>query len=204
MLINFRKIIIPAFIRNLKKSERGTILIEFAYVFPITLTLLLGGFETFRLLMAHRKTNMTVMSVGNLVTQNKELDSGEIQNIFDAVENIMKPLQLTTDGQIFISYVTGTAGGNVISLQCSGTVNASIASQIGTEGNTADLNSLPGNFSIAETETVIISEVVYRYEPIIINLSNWMQNSMFATHNVYQVAVQKPRYETIDFSSGCP
>ncbi len=204
MLIDFRKIIIPAFIRNLKKSERGTILIEFAYVFPITLILLLGGFETFRLLMAHRKTNMTVMSVGNLVSQNKELDSGEIQNIFDAVENIMKPLQLTTDGQIFISYVTGTAGGNVISLQCSGTVNASIASQIGTEGNTADLDSLPGSFTIAETETVVVSEVVYQYEPIIINLSNWLQNSMFATHNVYQVAVQKPRYETIDFSNGCP
>ncbi len=204
MLINFRKIIIPAFIRNLKKSEKGTILIEFAYVFPITLTLLLGGFETFRLLMAHRKTNMTVMSVGSLVTQNKELDSGEIQNIFDAVENIMKPLQLTTDGQIFISYVTGTAGGNVISLQCTGTVNAAIASQIGNQGDTADLASLPGNFSIAETETVVVSEVVYRYEPIIINLSSWMQNSMFATHNVYQVAVQKPRYETIDFSSGCP
>ncbi len=204
MLINLRKIIIPRFIRNLKKSTKGTILIEFAYIFPIALILLMGGFETFRLLMAHRKANTTVMSVGNLVSQNKKLDSAAVQNIFDAVENIMKPLELSEDGQIFMSYITGTAGGNNIDLQCKGTANASLASKIGAEGDEADLTSIPGNFTIADTETVVISEVVYRYEPMVMNLSGLLHNTIFASHDIYHVSVQKPRYATIEFSEGCP
>lgn len=204
MLIQLRKLIIPRFIQTLKKSEKGAIMIEFALTFPITLLLLLGGFETFRLLMAHRKSNMTVTSVSNLVSQNKNLSSGAIQNIFDAVENIMKPLTLDQNGQIFISYITGTAGGNVINLQCTGTANTSLTSRLGAQGAQADLGTLPGNFSIAEFETVVVSEVIYRYEPIFVQLSSWQQNNMFATQDIYQAAVQKPRYGSINFDSGCP
>ena len=204
MLVKMRKKILPAFIRNLKKSDKGTILIEFAYLFPIVMLLSLGGFETFRLLMAHRKANMTVTSVGNLVSQNKALNSGAIQNIFDAVTNIMNPLELSTDGQIFISYVTGTSDGNTIELQCKGTNNSGLVSKIGTEENEADLTRLPGSFSISENETVVISEIIYRYEPIIIDLSYWLHNSMFDSHDVYHVAVQKPRFTTIAFNDGCP
>lgn len=205
MLINLRNRIIPPFIRKLGKSQKGTILIEFAFVFPVTLLLLMGGFETFRLLMAHRKTNMTVMSVGNLISQNKNLDSSAIQNIFDAIENIMKPLELNTDGQVFVSYITGTAGGdNIINLQCKVTQNGALASRIGIEGEPADLDLLPGNFTIDEFETVVISEVVYRYEPLFLNLSNWMNSSIFASQNVYHVSVQKPRFGDINFTDGCP
>jgi len=197
-------LVIPSFIRNLRKSEKGTILIEFAFVFPVVLLLLLGGFETFRLLMANRKSNMTVTSVGSLVSQNKTLTSGGIRDIFDAVGNIMKPLSLGSDGQIFVSYVTGSAGGNIIDIQCKGTSNSSLTSRIGTQGGQANLTGIPGNFTIAPAETVIISEIVYHYQPIFINLSNWLSLGMFAAHDVYQVAVQKPRYNTITFSDGCP
>jgi len=203
MLIHLRKIIIPRFIRNLKKSTKGTILIEFAYIFPIALILLLAGFETFRLMMAHRKANTTVMSVGNLISQNKTLTIANVQNIFDAVENIMKPLELDTDGQIFVSYVIGTPGGNTINLQCTATANVGLASKIGAAGNPADLTRIPGNFTISDTEIVIVSEVYYRYEPMIINLSAWLHINMFAPHDVYHVAVQKPRFDTINFNA-CP
>ncbi|MCF6195553.1 MAG: pilus assembly protein [Emcibacter sp.] len=204
MLIQIRRLIIPRFIQTLKKSEKGAIMIEFALTFPVVLLLLLGGFETFRLLMAHRKSNMTVTSISNLVSQNKNLSSSAIQNIFDAVENIMKPLKLDQNGQIFISYVTGTAGGNIINLQCTGTANTSLTSKLGAQGAEADLAVLPGDFSIAEFETVVISEVIYRYEPVFVQLSSWQQNNMFASHDIYQAAVQKPRYGTIVFDSGCP
>lgn len=205
MLIRLRNYIIPGFIRNLKKSEKGTILIEFAFVFPVTMMLFMGGFETFRLLMAYRKTNMTVMSVGNLISQNKNLDSDGIENIFTAVKNIMEPLDLGTDGQVFVSYVTGIAGGdNIINLQCKGTQNASQASKIGIQGDSADLGQLPGNFTIDEFETVVISEVVYRYEPIFLNLSTWMKSSIFASQDVYNASVQKPRFTEINFINGCP
>lgn len=196
--------IIPSFIQKLRKSEKGTILIEFAFVFPVVLLLLLGGFETFRLLMANRKSSMTVATVGSLVSQNKTLTSGAIQDIFNAVENIMKPLSLGTDGQIFVSYVTGSAGGNTINIQCKGTANSALASKIGVQGGQANLTVIPGNFTIAPAETVIISEVIYHYQPIFVNLTNWLAKGMFATHDIYQVAVQKPRFNSIIFSDGCP
>lgn len=204
MLNHLKNIFSASFVKKLREAQKGTILIEFAFVFPVTLVLLLGGFETFRLLMAHRKANMTVMSVGNLISQNKTLTSDAINNIFDAVENIMQPLELKADGQIFISYITGTAGSNVINIQCKGTSNTAIASKIGTYNNAADLTRLPGTFTISEFETVVVSEVVYRYEPTFINLGTWLNNSMFDAHDVYHVAVQKPRYGEIKFASGCP
>ena len=203
MLVNLRKMIIPRFIRNLKRSQKGTIIIEFALTFPITLIMLLGGFETFRLLMAHRKTSMTVTSVSNLVSQNKALTSGGLKNIFDAVENIMTPLELDEKGQIFVSYITGTAGGNAIGLQCKGTANKAIASKLGKEGDKADLSRLPGNFTVAQGETVVISEVIYGYEPVFANLGFWKSN-IFSAQNVYQVSAQKPRYGTILFDSKDP
>lgn len=204
MLITLRKLIIPSFLRRLKKSEKGTILIEFAFVFPVVLLLLLGGFETFRLLMANRKSSMTVTSVGNLISQNEILSSGAIQDIFDAVINIMKPLSLGTDGQIFVSYVTGSDGGNTIERQCKGTANSALASRIGAAGGPANLTVIPGNFTIAPSETVVISEIVYHYQPVFINLSTWLSQGMFAAHDVYQVAVQKPRFDAITFTDGCP
>lgn len=204
MLIEFRKMIIPSFIRQLRQSEKGTILIEFAFVFPVTIMLLLGGFETFRLLMAERKANMTVMSVGNLISQNKILNSVAVQNIFDAVDNIMKPLELGTNGQIFVSYVTGTAAGNNIDLQCTATANTELASKLGVQNQQADLTQIAGNFTVDQYETVVISEVVYRYEPVFVNLGDWFGASMFATHDVYHIAVQKPRYGEVTFTDGCP
>ncbi|NOZ43167.1 MAG: hypothetical protein GXP02_08410 [Alphaproteobacteria bacterium] len=204
MLITGKKRLIPDFIRKLRKSQKGTILIEFAFVFPVVLLLLLGGFETFRLLMANRKSSMTVTSVSNLVSQNKTLTSGAIKNIFDAVDNIMKPLSLGTDGQIFVSYVTGTSGGNIIELQCKGTTNTTLTSKIGTAGGQANLAVIPGQFTLAPKETVVISEIIYHYQPVFIALGNLFSTGMFTTHDIYQVAVEKPRYKTITFTNGCP
>ncbi|PHZ84878.1 TadE/TadG family type IV pilus assembly protein [Paremcibacter congregatus] len=204
MLIHLRNLVIPRFMQRLRRSDKGTMLIEFAFLFPITLIMLLGGFETFRLLMAHRKANMTAMSIGNLISQNKVLSNAAVSNIFDAVDNIMQPLELKGNGQILVSYVIGTNTGTTITLQCRGTADTTYASKIGAVNNEADLARLPGNFTLAEFETVVVSEVVYRYKPVIINLSGWLNNSMFAAHDVYHVAVQKPRYGEVQFTSGCP
>jgi len=204
MMIHLKNVLIPRAIRNLKKSDKGTVLIEFAFVFPVTLLLLLGGFETFRLLMAHRKANTTVMSVSNLFSQNKSLNTAAISDIFDSVEHVMKPLELKNDGQVLISYITGNSTGNSIDLQCKSNALSPIVSKIGTVGNKADLTKIPGNFTIVDTETVVVAEVVYRYEPVFVNLTKWFDNGIFTAHDVYHVSVQKPRYTAITFNGGCP
>ena len=200
----FRKILISRKINSLKKSEKGTVLIEFAFVFPVTLMLLLGGFETFRLMMAHRKANTTVMSVGSLFSQNKTMNKAAISDIFDAIDHVMKPLELKNDGQVLVSYVTGTTSTNNIDLQCKSNGTNPIASKIGLQDQAADLTRIPGNFTLKNGETVVIAEVVYRYEPVFVNLSSWLNTGMFAAHDVYHVSVQKPRYTTITFTGGCP
>jgi len=203
MLIKIRKIIKPAFLRKFMRNEKGTILIEFAFTFPIILLAMMAGFEVFRLLMMERKTNLTVNAMTNLISQNQFLADTGIQNAFDAVDHIMKPFALT-NGQVIISYVTGGAGASTINVQCNGTSNAAYTSKIGTTGQNAQLGSIPGDFSLNDGETVVISEVYMDYSPLFFSLGGVLQSTLFAPREIYHISVQKPRFGDIIFTNGCP
>jgi|GEM_PF-1266040 len=189
---------------KLTRHNQGSIMIEFAVVMPIIMLLLFGGFEIFRAMMVERKSNQTVSTMTNLVSQRQTLTSEGITDVFNAIEAVMNPFELGEDGQVIISYVTGGAANATVNVQCSATGNADLGSKVGSEGGTADLGIVPGNFSLADGETVVISEIYFRYEPIFTRIGSLYGGRSYDARDVYHLAIQKPRNGQITFPDGCP
>lgn len=204
MLIKIYNCLIPRRLRALRRDQRGTILIEFAFTFPVIVMTLMLGFEVFQFMMVQRKTSQMVNSVNNLVSQNQQVANTDITDIFDAVDHIMSPFELGGNGQIIISQIAGTAGNPVVTTQCKYSSSDTLISKVGIEGANANLNTLPGTFTLADGEYSIVTEVYYHYTPNFLNLSADMGGGIFTEHNVYHVAAQEPRFGQVVFSNGCP
>lgn len=204
MLINLRNCLVPARLRELRQNQQGTILIEFAFTFPVILMTLMLGVEVFQFMMVQRKSSQTVNSVNNLISQNQQVDSTDITDIFNAVDHIMEPFGLIGNGQVIISQVSGTIGDPVIVDQCRISGSVSLISKIGSVGDSTTLSAVPGTFTLEDGEYAIVTEVYYQYEPLFVNLRSDLGGGIFTAQNIYHVAVQEPRFGRVVFTNGCP
>tara|TARA_B100001939_G_scaffold347620_1_gene369815 strand:+ start:5134 stop:5739 length:606 start_codon:yes stop_codon:yes gene_type:complete len=189
---------------RLFRREDGVILIEFAYTVPIILMLLIGGFETFRILMMERKTNQTINSVANLIAQNQLLSSAMITDTFNAVDNIMAPFQVENNGRVIVSKIRGTADKPIIANQCLSNTGTTFSSKLGSEGNDADVSALPGNFTLDEGDIIVVAEIFFTYTPFFLDTSFLFDGGVFTQRNIYHVAVHSPRFSDVTFTEGCP
>ena len=196
--------LVTGLFRRLFRRQDGTILMEFAYTFPIILMLLIGGFETFRILLIERKVNQTVYAVSNLVSQNEILPAEMITDTFNAVDNVMAPFELTSGGRVIVSRLQGTSSGTLITNQCISGNGILAQSKFGAQDEYADLSSVPGTFSLAEDEIAIVAEVYFMYEPMFVDLSFIFPTNIYQQRQVYQISVHKPRFGDTVFTQGCP
>ncbi|MFC7048928.1 TadE/TadG family type IV pilus assembly protein [Emcibacter nanhaiensis] len=196
--------LVTGLFRRLFRKQDGTILMEFAYTFPIILMLLIGGFETFRILLIERKVNQTVNAVSNLVSQNEILPAEMITDTFDAVDNVMAPFDINSGGRVIVSRFKGTPSGTLITDQCISGNGIIAESKFGNQNEYADLENIPGTFTLADDEIAIVAEVFFRYEPMFVDLSFIFPTNLYQQRQVYQISVHKPRFGDTDFTEGCP
>jgi Flp pilus assembly protein TadG len=189
-------------LRKLRKSQKGTVLIEFALVFPLFLIAFLGGTEMFHYLMVQRKVTQTVSTIAHLTTQAKALTPSNINDIFDSVSNVMKPFQTSTSGRIIITYVEGTSAGPKVINQCVSNDNTTLASKIGAKSSRANLSSINGTFTLAAGENAIIAEIFYEFTPYFANLGSEMGGGIFTQQLLYNNSIREPRFNQILFNPG--
>ncbi|WP_417319791.1 TadE/TadG family type IV pilus assembly protein [Emcibacter sp.] len=190
--------------RRLFRREDGTILMEFAYTFPILMMLLIGGFETFRILLIERKTNQTVNAVANLVSQNEILPEQMITDAFNAVDNVMTPFDIDNGGRVIVTRLQGTTSGTLITDQCITGAGLLSQSKLGAQDEYADLNPIPGTFDLEDGEIAIVAEVYFLYDPMFVDMSYFFSSGLYQQKTVYQISVHKPRFGNVDFTDGCP
>ena len=196
---------IPFSYNKFKKAEKGSVLIEFALIFPLFLLVFLGGTEVFHYLMLERKMLQTVSSVSHFITQTKTVTKNNIKDIFKSVENIMNPFQMNAKSQIIISYIVGTGANPTISKQCFFTTNATIKSKVGTQGSTAKISIINGSFTLNDGEATIITEIYYEFKPYFANFNKNFMNGVFSKQTIYNNSVREPRFGLIDFpDANCP
>ena len=97
------------------------------------------------------------------------------------------PFDLFGDSNIIITSVTGEPGGPEVLWQQVGTGAVSQASQVGAPGDSA---VLPAGFKVDEGEGLVVSEVYYDFEPL-------MLASLIAPHRLYYQAIYRPRTTAI-------
>ncbi|CAN7184093.1 pilus assembly protein [Phenylobacterium sp. LjRoot164] len=77
--------------QDLIGDRRGSAAVEFAFIVPIVLALYFGMVEATQALLANRRASAVTTAVGDLVTQQAQVTTADVNNIFNASTAIMKP-----------------------------------------------------------------------------------------------------------------
>lgn len=194
MLTNIRteQIALPRLghmLRRLRDGTAGVAAVEFALAMPILAMLLLGGLEISRYVLLNQKLSRLAINIGDLVTRAESLTEGDMLQVFQATQFIIRPFDFTVDGNIIVTSV-GRAGTQpaTVNWQRSGPgAGGTAASTIGLTGKPA---ALPNGVTLREDQDVIITEVFYDYQPFIIG-------HMTTAKQLYQVVVQRPRFGSL-------
>ncbi|MDD2335378.1 MAG: TadE/TadG family type IV pilus assembly protein [Geobacteraceae bacterium] len=143
---------------------KGAAFVELAIVLPLLLLLALGVFDFARAI--HAKNMITNMSrEGANLASRTTLSKTDIMN---AIAYTAQPLNMNTNGMIYVTEVTGTAVNStttpIIQSQSRWQNRSTPASRIGANpGDTAqNLSAL----NLTDGETVYTVEVFYRYRSV--------------------------------------
>lgn len=166
---------------------RGGVMLEFAFAMPVLIGLLMGGFEFARFALINQKMERVTSFVGDFVARAEALDENDFDDYFAAAAQIGVPFDLFGDGNIIITSVTGETGGPEVLWQQVGAGAVVEASKVGAPGEAA---GLPAGFNVDEGDGLVISEVYYDFEPL-------MLASLVPPHRLYFQAIYRPRTTAI-------
>jgi len=173
------------FIRRLRASEKGGIMIEAALAIPVLIVLLLAGFEISRLTLLSQKLDRAATSMADLVSQSKDLTSAQLTDMFSAIQHVMEPFDIGGSGKVVVSSIfTEGANPTIVSWQRTGSGTITATSQIGIEGGNP---TLPAGMTIASGEGLVVAEVFYDYTPFIF----W---DIVSASQLYRRAFFRPRF----------
>jgi len=142
-------------LRRLAVDERGLSAIEFALILPIMVTLFFASVELGDALTIDRKVNIITSTLADLVTQEKEITSADMTNIFNAANAIITP------------YPSSNLKMKVSGINIDANSNATVAwsyAQHDTALTSGAAVTLPS--ALAQPSTFLaLSEVHYPYTP---------------------------------------
>ncbi|MFC3052509.1 TadE/TadG family type IV pilus assembly protein [Kordiimonas pumila] len=150
---------------RLRHNKEGSVLVEIALSIPIFLGLLTGMVEVGSYLLLHMKMQHTVVAIADLVTRDETINEATMTDIFQAVPQVMAPYNKSADTLMMVSSISQLEDEQpTIFWQRSGGGTLSAASGYGEEGDTA---TLPADITMRDDETVLVTEIFYRYEPLV-------------------------------------
>ena len=166
-------------ISRLCRDENGVAFVEFAFVAPILLTLILGGLELANYALAHLRVNQIAMTVAdNAGRVQTGIDEANVYEVFSGAEVIGDPLNFEANGRIVLSSLqdngqTGSDHGQMINWQrCWGDLEIDPA--YGVEGDGREDDELEEGMgkdgskilSVPDSAVMVV-EVTYDYQPLI-------------------------------------
>jgi Flp pilus assembly protein TadG len=136
-------------------DRRGVSAVEFALILPVMLLLFAGGSELSEALIVDRKISRTANTIGDLVSQEADVTSAEMTNIFNASTAIMEPYSASTAQMLLIVVNINSASSQTVAW--SRAVNDTAA----TVGAPTPI-PVPSSIAVVGTQT-IIARVNYSY-----------------------------------------
>ena len=168
-----------SFLRKLARDTRGVSVVEFGLLLPILVFIGAGGLELINFVLANQKIERIASITADNVARNTLAPSERsFVDTFSGVEEIAEPFDFHAAGRVIMTGVIGVPGNNgtivgkVVWQRCTGAL-AGIGSSVGTQATNPNLwadgpdATLPAGVTLLQNQLVVISEVAYRYRPLI-------------------------------------
>lgn len=155
---------------------RAVAALEFALVLPVLVLVLFGTVEIGNALLLDRKVTAAAQTAADLVAQQKVVTSGDIANIWRAIDNIIAPFDSAGTTYHLVSMVADEDGA------------VSIDWQQNRGGSALASLDLPAGIATPE-ESVIVAQITYSYVPVFGDL-------IFGSYDITDTAYLRPR--TVD------
>lgn len=139
--------------RRFTSARKGVSAVEFALIAPVLVIILLGSAEVSFMMQTDRKVTQAANALGDLVAQDTEINTGEMNDIFEAARAVLEP-NPTASAKMRVTSVVDVGGG-VFKVDWSRGKNMSPHAAGATLAIPAGL--IPPNGSI------IMSEMEYNY-----------------------------------------
>lgn len=91
--------------RRLAADQRGTALIEFAFVLPVLILLFVGGYHLSDAMACKRRVTIMARAIGDLTSQYRTLSGNELDTVMSASTQIMAPYS-STPAQVRVTQFT--------------------------------------------------------------------------------------------------
>lgn len=174
---------------RLRGCAGGNIAVEFALCLPIYILLAVGGVEVGRYLLLNQKLDRVASSVADLTARLETISEADVNELFLAAREIALPFDLDQQGRVVVSSVINPDGNQQrVVWQRTSTSPLSVTSRIGNEGGPAALDE---GMTVDVNETVIVTEVFYRFEPLFTPVT-------VDPRMLYVRAHHRPRLGTLD------
>lgn len=143
--------------RRFRRDQRGVSAIEFAFIFPLMVTMYLGAVDISMVLTADRKITALASTAADLVAQAETLNAAQLGDIYDAASEILSPLP--TEGLTIVVTSIELDEDDDPAVDWSDAENGSPRTSVN------DL-TIPAGM-IDAGGSVILAEVTYQYDSII-------------------------------------
>jgi len=164
--------------RQLCADAQGVSIIEFALMLPLLILIGATGLEMINYVLANQKIErIASITADNIARNTLRPSERSFVDSFAAVNDIGKPFDVLADGRVIITGVVGVqeAGrvvGKVVWQRCSGGLpgrRSRVGSQPADPGRWAEgpTATLPNNIPLLQNQMVVVSEVSYRYTPLV-------------------------------------
>lgn len=177
-------------VSSFRAAKAGVSAVEFALILPVMLLLYSGSVELSEALAVDRKANRVSSTICDLVSQETDVTSAEMQNIFDASSAIMEP------------YPSGSVLKMELIVVDIGTSSQTVAWSRARQGGTtttpfakgaASPVTVPTSIAVTGTQ-VVVARITYSFTPA---FSFYMQ-SLYKTKNydLQHIFMMRPRLGT--------
>ncbi len=157
-----------AFAKRFAGDRKGVAAVEFAYIAPILLIMLMATFELSRAVSIDRRLNSVSAMASELVAREEQVDDADLKNIYRSLDHVMKPYNDNSLVVRLLQVRTDTNGATKV--EWSSEINSTAIQDTSTGPlNTpyAQCSSFAIDPELKQNGSrVLVAEVGYNYQPV--------------------------------------
>jgi Flp pilus assembly protein TadG len=181
----------PRFTRRFARDTRGIAAVEFAFVVPIMLLMLVGTVEASRAIGIDRRLSLVTTMVADLVAREQKMNSADLTAIYKIVNQVMSPYDASSL-KVSVIPVKASPSDAALTKVYASTTNRPSHNE-GAQPSKCSSYSMTAGL-LPKGGSVIVVESSYTYEPIFLNY-------VFGAASWTDKALATPRNSCVDFDS---